>query len=100
MVPQESNKKKEEGFQEHFAKSMRIQLLYVLPIIITFSAAVLPSALGLYWFVSNSASYALDVYMKRKLSHLKEPEMRGEAYDVLKEVEEDIVAVEKKLEKK
>lgn len=70
MVPS-SHEKKEESFQDQFMKSMRIQLLYVLPIIIAFSAAVLPSALALYWFVSNTASYALDVYMKRKLAHLK-----------------------------
>jgi YidC/Oxa1 family membrane protein insertase len=86
---------KEESFQEHFTKSMKLQLLYVLPIIITLSASALPSALGLYWFVSNSASYALDVYMKRKLAHLAPPEIRGEAYDVIKEVEEDIVTIEK-----
>lgn len=63
--------KKDESFQDQFMKSMKIQLLYVLPIIITFSAAVLPSALALYWFISNTASYGLDVYMKRKLEHLK-----------------------------
>lgn len=63
--------KHEESFQDQFMKSMKIQLLYVLPVIITFSAAVLPSALALYWFVSNVASYGLDVYMKRKLAHLK-----------------------------
>lgn len=63
--------KHEESFQDQFMKSMKIQLLYILPIIITFSAAVLPSALALYWFVSNVASYGLDVYMKRKLAHLK-----------------------------
>lgn len=62
---------KEESFQDQFMKSMKIQLLYVLPVIITFSASVLPSALALYWFVSNSASYGLDVYMKNKLAHLK-----------------------------
>lgn len=84
---------KNESFQEHFMKSMKIQLLYVLPIIITVSAAALPSALGLYWFVSNTASYGLDVYMKRKLAHLAPPDIRGEAYDVIKEVEEDVVKV-------
>ena len=73
MTPNKKHKKenKEESFQDQFMKSMKLQLLYVLPIIITFSAAVLPSALALYWFVSNSVSYALDVYMKRKLAHLK-----------------------------
>lgn len=62
---------KDESFQDQFMKSMRLQLLYVLPIIITFSAAILPSALALYWFVSNTVSYGLDVYMKQKLAHLK-----------------------------
>lgn len=60
----------EESFQDHFMKSMKIQLLYVLPIIITFSGAILPSALALYWFVSNIINYAQDVYMKNKLAHL------------------------------
>lgn len=60
----------EESFQDHFMKSMKIQLLYVLPIIIAVSSAVLPSALGLYWFISNVIGYAQDVYMKNKLAHL------------------------------
>lgn len=60
----------EESFQDHFMKSMKIQMLYVLPVIIGFSSAVLPSALGLYWFVSNVISYIQDVYMKNKLAHL------------------------------
>ncbi len=61
----------EESFQDHFMKSMKIQMLYVLPIIVGVSSAFLPSALGLYWLVSNLASIALDVYMKKKLLHLK-----------------------------
>jgi YidC/Oxa1 family membrane protein insertase len=60
----------EETFQDQFMKSMRVQLLYVLPLIIIFSAAVLPSALGLYWFTSNVIGYFQDVYMKNKLKHL------------------------------
>ena len=60
----------EESFQDHFMKSMRVQMLYVLPIIIATSSAVLPSALGLYWFTSNVIGYAQDVYMKNKLAHL------------------------------
>lgn len=60
----------EETFQDQFMKSMRVQVLYVLPIIITVSALVLPSALGLYWFVQNWVSYIQDIYVKRKLAHL------------------------------
>ncbi len=92
------NSKDKESFQAHFMKSMKIQLLYVLPIIIAVSAMALPSALGLYWFISNTASYALDVHMKRKLAHLAPPLLRGEAFDVIKEVEEaglEIVKEEK-----
>ncbi len=62
---------KEESFQDSFLKSMRIQMLYVLPAIVAFSGVFLPSALALYWFVSNMTSYGLDVYMKNKLAHLK-----------------------------
>ncbi|MFA6608549.1 MAG: YidC/Oxa1 family membrane protein insertase [Candidatus Paceibacterota bacterium] len=65
----------EESFQDHFMKSMKIQLLYVLPIIITVSASVLPSALALYWFISNVTGYAQDVYMKKKLAHLRMPKI-------------------------
>jgi YidC/Oxa1 family membrane protein insertase len=70
-----SKKGKEETFQDQFMKSMKIQMLYVLPVIITFSAAVLPSALGLYWFVSNVIGYIQDVYMKNKLAHLRTSEI-------------------------
>jgi YidC/Oxa1 family membrane protein insertase len=66
-----TKKAHEETFQDQFMKSMKVQLLYVLPVIIAISAAVLPSALGLYWFVSNVIGYGQDVYMKNKLAHLK-----------------------------
>lgn len=61
----------EETFQDHFMKSMKIQLLYVLPIIIAISSALLPSALGLYWFISNCISYLQDIYIKHRLKHLQ-----------------------------
>jgi YidC/Oxa1 family membrane protein insertase len=61
---------KDETFQDQFMKSMRLQILYVLPIIIVFTAAVFPSAIGLYWIVSNVINYGQDVYVKRKLAHL------------------------------
>lgn len=66
---------KDESFQDHFMKSMKLQMLYVLPVIITSSALFLPSALALYWFISNMTSYGLDIYMKHKLAHLKPSEL-------------------------
>lgn len=64
-----ANKKegKDESFQDHFMKSMKVQLLYVLPIIIGISAYALPAALGLYWTTNNTLSFLQDVYIKRKI---------------------------------
>lgn len=69
VTPKES--KQEGSFQEHFMQSMRIQMLYVLPVIIAVSATALPSALALYWTISNITSYGLDVYMKHTLRHYR-----------------------------
>lgn len=68
-VSMRSDKKPhEETFQDHFMKSMRMQLLYVLPVIIGFSAYVLPGALGVYWITNNVLSYLQDIYIKHHLS--------------------------------
>jgi YidC/Oxa1 family membrane protein insertase len=45
---------------------MKVQLLYVLPVIIGFSAAVLPAAIGLYWTTSNILGIFQDIYIKKK----------------------------------
>lgn len=66
-----TTKKGEETFQDHLMKSMRVQILYFIPILVVVSGAVLPSALALYWLVSNAVSYGQDVYVKNKLAHLK-----------------------------
>lgn len=66
-----NKKKEEETMQDQFMKSMRVQLLYVLPVIIGFSAAVLPSAIGFYWLISNIIGYVQDVYTKNKFAHLQ-----------------------------
>ena len=63
--------KHEETFQDHFMKSMRIQLLYVLPIIIGVSAYILPAALGFYWITGNVIGILQDFYMKKKLLEMQ-----------------------------
>jgi membrane protein insertase Oxa1/YidC/SpoIIIJ len=40
-------------------------------VIVAVSGAALPSALALYWTVSNVVSYGQDIYVKNKLAHLK-----------------------------
>jgi YidC/Oxa1 family membrane protein insertase len=63
-------KEGEETLQDQFMKSMQVQLLYVLPIIITVSAMALPSVIGLYWFTNSTITYLQDMYMRNKLKHL------------------------------
>ena len=66
-----TNKKPEdETFQDQFAKSMRMQIVYILPFFIAFSGSLLPSALALYWFTSSIITYLQDIYVRRKLAHL------------------------------
>jgi YidC/Oxa1 family membrane protein insertase len=65
-----AKKPEDETMQDQLMKSMRVQLLYVLPVIIAFSGSVLPAALSLYWLTSNIVSYLQDVYIKNKLKHL------------------------------
>lgn len=77
-----TNNKKEEkqrdsktqDFQEVFAKTMQMQMKYFLPVISGVSAAVLPSAIGVYWIVNNILSIFQDIYIKRKLKSVKKEE--------------------------
>jgi membrane protein insertase Oxa1/YidC/SpoIIIJ len=66
VVDTQKNKKKEPSFQESFQESLRVQILYVFPVIILFTASFLPAALGLYWTTSNILGIAQDYYIKSK----------------------------------
>ncbi len=61
-------KQKNEGkstFQEEFAKSLQIQMKYVLPFVIMFVAYVASSAVALYWITSNIFAIAQEMKVKR-----------------------------------
>lgn len=62
---------KEASFQESFQASLRIQMLYVFPVIILFTASVLPAAIGVYWITSNILGIAQDWYIKKDIMHIK-----------------------------
>lgn len=64
----QSNKNDDKNnFKNIFAKNLQTQMIYMLPIISGFSAAVLPSVLGLYWTTNNILNIFQDIYIKRKL---------------------------------
>jgi YidC/Oxa1 family membrane protein insertase len=63
VVPK--GEKKELSFQDEFAKSMRIQVLYVLPVFIAVISIGFPSAITLYWVVANIYGILQELYVKR-----------------------------------
>jgi YidC/Oxa1 family membrane protein insertase len=57
----------EPNFQDEFAKSMRVQVLYVLPVFIIVLSIGFPSAITLYWVVTNIFGTLQELYVKRTL---------------------------------
>lgn len=53
-------------FQEDFAKSMQVQMRYVLPVMISFIAFNTSAAVALYWTTSNILSIIQELLMRRK----------------------------------
>jgi YidC/Oxa1 family membrane protein insertase len=53
------------SFQEDFARSMQIQMRYVLPAVVGVISYTLPSAVALYWAVSNILSTGQEYITKR-----------------------------------
>lgn len=54
-------------FQEDFARSMQLQMKYVLPVMIVFIAYVVNAAVALYWITSNIFGIGQEIFVKRQL---------------------------------
>jgi YidC/Oxa1 family membrane protein insertase len=52
--------------QDDFARSMQLNMRYVLPVILAGVTYVLPAAVGLYWMVNNLFTIAQEWYVRRK----------------------------------
>ena len=55
------------SFKDDLARSMQVQLKYVLPIIVMFIAYSLSSAISLYWITSNLFTIWQEVIVRRQL---------------------------------
>jgi YidC/Oxa1 family membrane protein insertase len=62
------NEKSPASFQEDLARSMNLQMKYVMPIIIIFIARNLSAAISVYWITSNLFSVGQDLYVKKKMN--------------------------------
>lgn len=60
------NLNSESSFKDDFARSMDIQMRYVMPIIIVFISLGLPAAVSLYWITSNVFSTVYEFFIRRK----------------------------------
>jgi membrane protein insertase Oxa1/YidC/SpoIIIJ len=54
-----------QSFQEDLARSMQVQMRYVLPVMIGFIAYTTSAAVALYWATSNILGIAQEFLMKR-----------------------------------
>jgi YidC/Oxa1 family membrane protein insertase len=55
----------QSSFKDDLAKSMSIQMKYILPIIIFFIARGLPAVVALYWTTSNLFTIGQELYLRR-----------------------------------
>ena len=59
------------SFQEDFAKSMQMQMRYVLPVMIIFIAYSASAAVALYWTTSNILSITQELLIRRSAAKAK-----------------------------
>lgn len=59
------NKLKPNSFKDDLAKSMSIQMKYILPVIIFFISKGLPAVVALYWTTSNLFAIGQELYLRR-----------------------------------
>lgn len=65
--PEPKKEGEESTFKDDLAKSMSIQIKYVMPVIIFFFAYNLIGAISLYWMVSNLFSIGQELYVRNKI---------------------------------
>lgn len=60
-----NNSQNKKSFKDDLAKSMSIQMKYVLPVIIFFIARGLPAVVAMYWTTSNLFAIGQELYLRR-----------------------------------
>ena len=65
LSPKVASSTDKPSFQEDFARSMQIQMRYVLPIMVGFIAFTTSAAVALYWVTSNILSIGQEFLVKR-----------------------------------
>ncbi len=63
---------KNPSFKDDLARSMDIQMRYVMPIMIIFISIGLPAAISIYWVTSNVIATVFEIIIKRNIKNKKE----------------------------
>lgn len=65
-LPATPPKSDKPSFKDDLARSMSLQMKYVMPIFIIFIAYQLPAVIGLYWVTSNLFAIGQEIVVRRK----------------------------------
>jgi YidC/Oxa1 family membrane protein insertase len=60
------DEKEKVSFQDDFQRSMQLNMRYMLPVILAFTAANLPGAVALYWVTSNMFSIGQELWVTKR----------------------------------
>lgn len=60
----------ERSFKDDLAKSMSVQMRYVMPVFVAFIAYTISAAVALYWITSNCFSIGHELFVRRKAKQL------------------------------
>jgi len=71
-LPDLAPKKEDATFQEDFARSLQVQMKYVLPFVIIFVAYVASAAVALYWITSNIFAIGQEIHVKNRVESEKQ----------------------------
>ncbi len=66
-MPASQPRKENASFQEDFARSLQMQVKYILPLVIVFVAYIATAAVALYWITSNIFAIGQEIYVKRTI---------------------------------
>jgi len=65
--PKLETKNKEKSFKNDLARSMHIQMRYVLPIIVGVISYTISAAIALYWTTSNLFAIGQEIFVRRRI---------------------------------
>lgn len=75
IEPRKSNQPK--SFKDDLARSMGIQMKFIMPVIVFFISYSLPAAIALYWTTSNIFMICQEIFVKRKMEKLEDQVLVG-----------------------